>query len=108
MASAADFLPPRRTLPSQRRAAEGCRGCELWRDATQTVFGEGAADADLMLVGEQPGDREDLEGEPFVGPAVERVSEAFGNTPAVCRRVSERARTKIEREREREVLRLVT
>jgi DNA polymerase len=66
---ASQFLPPRRTLPALRRAARGCRGCELWRDATQTVFGEGPAKAELMLVGEQPGDREDREGEPFVGPA---------------------------------------
>jgi uracil-DNA glycosylase len=68
-ASAADFLPPKRNLASLRRAAQSCRGCDLWRDATQTVFGEGRARAELMLVGEQPGDREDLEGEPFVGPA---------------------------------------
>ncbi|HET8814905.1 MAG TPA: uracil-DNA glycosylase family protein [Solirubrobacterales bacterium] len=46
-----------------------CRGCELYRDATQTVFGQGRRSAELMLVGEQPGDKEDLEGEPFVGPA---------------------------------------
>jgi uracil-DNA glycosylase family protein len=68
-ASAADFLPPKRNLTSLRQAAESCRGCDLWKDATQTVFGEGRARAELMLVGEQPGDREDHEGEPFVGPA---------------------------------------
>lgn len=67
--SAADFLPPSRTLPALRRAAEGCRGCGLWKDATKTVFGEGPAKAELMLVGEQPGDQEDLRGSPFVGPA---------------------------------------
>lgn len=67
--SAADFLPPSRKLSDLRRAAEPCKGCGLWRDATQTVFGSGAKGADLMLVGEQPGDREDLEGKPFVGPA---------------------------------------
>jgi DNA polymerase len=67
--SAAEFLPPRKTLPSLRRAAASCRGCPLWEDATQTVFGEGGKGAELMLVGEQPGDREDLEGKPFVGPA---------------------------------------
>ena len=50
-------------------AAEECRGCELYKDATQTVFGLGRKSAELMLVGEQPGDKEDLEGEPFVGPA---------------------------------------
>lgn len=68
-ASAADFLPPRRNLTSLRRAAQACRGCDLWKDATQTVFGEGRARAELMLVGEQPGDREDRQGGPFLGPA---------------------------------------
>jgi uracil-DNA glycosylase len=67
--SAADFLPKARSLASLRRAAQGCRGCDLWKDATQTVFGQGRPRAELMLVGEQPGDKEDLEGEPFVGPA---------------------------------------
>jgi uracil-DNA glycosylase len=67
--SAAEFLPDQRTLPSLRRAADGCRGCDLYAQATQTVFGEGARTARLMLVGEQPGDREDIEGRPFVGPA---------------------------------------
>jgi uracil-DNA glycosylase len=66
---ASEFLPPRRTIPALRRASRDCRGCDLWRDATQTVFGAGPATAKLMLVGEQPGDREDREGEPFVGPA---------------------------------------
>jgi DNA polymerase len=66
---ASAYLPKRRTLPALRRASRECRGCELWRDATQTVFGAGPAKAELMLVGEQPGDREDREGEPFVGPA---------------------------------------
>ena len=67
--SAADFLPPRITLPSLRRAAAGCRGCHLWRVGTQTVFGQGARSATLMFVGEQPGDQEDLAGLPFVGPS---------------------------------------
>jgi DNA polymerase len=67
--SAADFLPPRHNLRSLREAAAGCRGCELWRDASQTVFGAGRRGAEVMLVGEQPGDREDREGKPFVGPA---------------------------------------
>ena len=67
--SAADFLPANPTLDSLREAAEGCRGCDLYRNATQTVFGEGTTRAEVMLVGEQPGDREDLEGRPFVGPA---------------------------------------
>ena len=67
--SAADFLPPRLTLPSLRRAAAGCRGCHLWRVGTRTVFGQGARAATLMFVGEQPGDQEDLAGLPFVGPS---------------------------------------
>lgn len=67
--SAAAFLPRRRDLKSLREAARGCRGCPLYRNATQTVFGEGKAAARLILVGEQPGDREDREGKPFVGPA---------------------------------------
>jgi uracil-DNA glycosylase len=67
--SAAEFLPEKRNLTALRKAARDCRGCELWRDATQTVFGEGPRRASLMLVGEQPGDREDREGKPFVGPA---------------------------------------
>jgi DNA polymerase len=67
--SAAEFVPASRSLSALRKAAEGCRGCPLWKDATQAVFGAGPRKAELMLVGEQPGDREDLEGEPFVGPA---------------------------------------
>jgi DNA polymerase len=67
--TAADFLPRSRRLPALRKASKGCRGCDLWKDATQTVFGEGPQDAELMLIGEQPGDREDRDGQPFVGPA---------------------------------------
>ena len=67
--SAAEFLPEDRDLESLRAAADGCRGCPLYENATQTVFGSGRENAELMLVGEQPGDREDREGEPFVGPA---------------------------------------
>jgi DNA polymerase len=67
--SAADFFPERVTLRTLAAAAEGCRGCDLYRNATQTVFGEGPRDAGVMLVGEQPGDREDVMGRPFVGPA---------------------------------------
>jgi uracil-DNA glycosylase len=67
--SAADFIPPRPTLPKLREAARGCRGCHLWVNATQTVFGEGSASAEVMLVGEQPGDQEDRQGHPFVGPS---------------------------------------
>ena len=69
MGSAADFLPERTTLPALRTAAAGCRGCDLYKDATQTVFGEGPQRARVVMVGEQPGDKEDLAGRPFVGPA---------------------------------------
>lgn len=58
-----------RSLDELRQAAAGCQACDLWRTGTQTVFGEGAVGAELMLVGEQPGDKEDLAGRPFVGPA---------------------------------------
>jgi uracil-DNA glycosylase family protein len=67
-----------------REAASGCRACPLWRNATQTVFGAGAARAPVMLVGEQPGDREDRAGEPFVGPAgriLDRALAAAGIEP---------------------------
>src|SRR5215212_7215896 len=67
--SAADFIPPNPTLQKLRAAAAGCRGCDLWVNATQTVFGEGPRSADVMLVGEQPGDQEDRQGHPFVGPS---------------------------------------
>src|SRR3954449_2829525 len=66
---ATPFLPERSTLKDLRAAAAGCRGCHLWRGATQTVFGEGLKKSRVMLVGEQPGDREDRAGAPFVGPA---------------------------------------
>jgi uracil-DNA glycosylase len=66
---ATPFLPEKRTLSALRDAAAGCRGCHLWRGATQTVFGEGLKRARVMFVGEQPGDKEDLAGKPFVGPA---------------------------------------
>jgi uracil-DNA glycosylase len=69
MTTAADFLPDTRTLPKLREAAAGCRGCHLYEDATQTVFGAGRGRSRVMMVGEQPGDREDREGAPFVGPA---------------------------------------
>jgi uracil-DNA glycosylase family protein len=63
------FVPERGGLKALREAAAGCRGCHLWRPATQSVFGEGKKGARVMLVGEQPGDREDRAGRPFVGPA---------------------------------------
>lgn len=63
------WIPERPTLAKLRAAVDECRGCELWEHATQGVMGRGPAHAEVMLIGEQPGDREDLEGEPFVGPA---------------------------------------
>lgn len=67
----------RREYATVRKDAAGCRRCELWERATQTVFGEGPVPAPLMLVGEQPGDKEDLEGHPFVGPAGRILGEAL-------------------------------
>ena len=75
--SAAEFLPERLSLDALRRAAAGCTACPLYRTGTQTVFGEGAAGAQVVLVGEQPGDREDVEGRPFVGPAGRLLDEAL-------------------------------
>jgi uracil-DNA glycosylase len=75
--SAADFLPERLSLSSLREAAAGCKGCHLWQVGTQTVFGEGSADAEAMFVGEQPGDQEDKTGRPFVGPAGRLFDEAL-------------------------------
>jgi uracil-DNA glycosylase family protein len=67
--TAAPFVPPRPTLEKLRAAAEGCTGCDLYKHATQTVFGEGRQSSLIMFIGEQPGDKEDLAGRPFVGPA---------------------------------------
>jgi uracil-DNA glycosylase len=64
-----ELLPERPTLPAVREIAAGCKACDLYKRGTQTVFGEGPPKAELMLVGEQPGDAEDLAGHPFVGPA---------------------------------------
>jgi uracil-DNA glycosylase family protein len=78
---ATPFLPEKRTLDALREAAAGCRGCHLWRGATQTVFGEGLKRSRVMLVGEQPGDKEDRAARPFVGPAgkeLDRGLEAAG------------------------------
>jgi len=62
-------VPETRNLPKLRAAAAGCKACDLWKTGTQTVFGEGSQNADIVFVGEQPGDKEDLAGKPFVGPA---------------------------------------
>lgn len=77
MTTAPAPVPAHPTLPRLRDAAAGCRACELWADATQVVFGEGTAGARAMFVGEQPGDREDLAGEPFVGPAGRLLDDAL-------------------------------
>jgi uracil-DNA glycosylase len=74
---AATYVPERLSLPRLREAATGCRGCHLFENATQTVFGEGARAAGVMLVGEQPGDQEDLAGKPFVGPAGRILDQAL-------------------------------
>jgi uracil-DNA glycosylase len=76
-ATAAAFLPRRQTLENLEKAAAGCKGCDLWVKSTQTVFGEGAPSAAVMIVGEQPGDKEDLAGHPFVGPAGRILDEAL-------------------------------
>jgi DNA polymerase len=75
--SAARLISDRPTLPGLRAAAAGCRACDLWKRGTQTVFGEGPRKADLMLVGEQPGDSEDVTGRPFVGPAGRLLDKAL-------------------------------
>ena len=78
---ATPFLPEKRNLTALRKASQGCRGCHLWRHATQAVFGQGRVKARVMLVGEQPGDKEDIAGAPFVGPAgreLDRGLEAAG------------------------------
>src|SRR5215467_4605356 len=67
--TAAPLIPAKATLPALRAAAAGCKACDLWKLGTQTVFGEGRVNARVLLVGEQPGDKEDLQGRPFVGPA---------------------------------------
>ena len=75
--SAADFLPDTHDLSVLADAAQGCKGCDLYRNATQAVFGAGSAEAKVMLVGEQPGDQEDKAGQPFVGPAGRLLDKAL-------------------------------
>lgn len=77
MGSAADLIPPDADLDQLRSIAAGCTACGLYKCGTQTVFGDGAAGAQVMLVGEQPGDKEDLAGEPFVGPAGAMLDKAL-------------------------------
>ena len=78
---AAELIPDRPSLSNVRAAAKACQACDLWKLGTQTVFGEGGRKAELMLIGEQPGDAEDLAGHPFVGPAgllLDRALQAAG------------------------------
>jgi DNA polymerase len=75
--SAEDFFPEKKTLSAFRKAAADCKACELWERGTQTVFGEGTSRADVLLVGEQPGNEEDLSGKPFVGPAGRLLDKAL-------------------------------
>jgi DNA polymerase len=74
---AADFVPATHDLVTLADAAQGCKGCDLYLDATQTVFGAGSRDARVMLIGEQPGDQEDRAGTPFVGPAGKLLDKAL-------------------------------
>jgi DNA polymerase len=74
---AAILIPDHPTLPRVRDAARDCRACELWKRGTQTVFGEGTRNAEMLLVGEQPGNEEDLSGHPFVGPAGKLLDRAL-------------------------------
>jgi uracil-DNA glycosylase len=75
--TAAPLVPESPTLPKLREAAAGCKACDLWKTGTQTVFGEGTRNAEIVFVGEQPGDKEDLAGRPFVGPAGRVLDEAL-------------------------------
>src|SRR4029453_12722974 len=75
--SATERIPRRPTLSNLASASKECRACRLWERATQTVFGEGTQRADVILVGEQPGDKEDLAGKPFVGPAGKLLDRAL-------------------------------
>src|SRR5437762_2897685 len=75
--TAEPLIPSQPTIASLRHAAAGCKACDLWQIGTQTVFGEGSSRARVMLVGEQPGDQEDLQGKPFVGPAGKILDKAL-------------------------------
>ena len=75
--SAEPYLPKRKTLNTLKRAVQDCKGCSLWQHATQAVLGEGTTKAQLMFVGEQPGDQEDQQGRPFVGPAGRLLDKAL-------------------------------
>src|SRR5687767_4243197 len=77
ISTAAPLIPPRPTIGKLRTVAAGCRACPLWKTGTQTVFGEGSKEARVIFVGEQPGNEEDLQGRPFVGPAGKLLDEGL-------------------------------
>ena len=77
--TARDFVPPTDDLRELAEASKTCKGCHLWEQATQTVFGEGPPKARVVMIGEQPGDSEDLAGEPFVGPAGQLLDRALAD-----------------------------
>jgi uracil-DNA glycosylase len=81
--SAASFIPAKLTIPALQEAAASCTGCDLYKQATQTVFGEGAGHAEIILIGEQPGDQEDRAGQPFVGPAGKILDKALAEAGIV-------------------------
>jgi len=85
--AAEELIPQAPTLSGLRDAAAGCRACDLYKTGTQTVFGEGGEHASVMFVGEQPGDREDIEGKPFVGPAGRLLDEALAEAGIDRKRV---------------------
>ena len=87
MSTAAPLVPERPTLPKLRAAAAGCQACDLWERGTQTVFGEGEARAEVIFVGEQPGNDEDLAGRPFVGPAGQLLDKALAEAGIDRRKV---------------------
>ena len=85
--TAAPLIPERPTLPKLREAAAGCTACPLHETGTQTVFGEGSSNAEVVFVGEQPGDQEDLQGKPFVGPAGKLFDKALEDAGIDCSQV---------------------
>ena len=88
-------MAPALSLKTLREEAAGCRACPLWENATQTVFGEGPAHAQAVLVGEQPGDKEDLAGKPFVGPAGQMLDHAWKKPASTATRSTSPMRSNI-------------
>jgi uracil-DNA glycosylase len=85
--SAREFLPARKTYGALAEAVQGCRGCDLYKNATQAVFGDGSKKPECMLIGEQPGNEEDLQGKPFVGPAGRMLAKALEDAGITTERV---------------------